>query len=66
MGKPDDLEKYRELTVNDLTFYVAKEIMNGLEEQTQELKFVVEGYGWFKLPIPGVSKDSGGNDEKNC
>jgi hypothetical protein len=66
MGKPEDLEKYRELTVNGLTFYVAKEIMNGLEEKTQELKFVVEGYGWFKIPIPDVSKDSGGNDEKNC
>lgn len=66
MGKPEDPQKYQELWVEDMQFYISKDIIAGLEEKSKELKFVVEGYGWFRIPIPDVRKDSGGKDEKNC
>ena len=31
--------------------FVHKDILDSLDKSKKELKFVVEGYGWFRLPL---------------
>lgn len=54
MGKPDDLQGYREITIHDLHIYIDKSILGEIDEHNKVLRFVVEGYGWFRVPIDSL------------
>lgn len=51
MGKPQNPREFREIQVDGLHIYVHRDILKDLDRTKRELKFVVEGYGWFRLPL---------------
>ncbi len=55
MGKPDDPEKYREIKIDKLQIYIDKDILKDFDKKKKVFRFVVEGYGWFRVPIQELS-----------
>ena len=50
MGKPDSTEDFESFSVNDITFYVKKDVLEN-ELIDNSLSFYIEGYGKYKLEI---------------
>ncbi|HYF82927.1 MAG TPA: hypothetical protein VEB00_07870 [Clostridia bacterium] len=50
MGIPESTECFEAFSINDITFYIAKDV---LESELKEnfLDFYVEGYGKFRLEV---------------
>jgi len=51
MGKPENPDSFIRLTADDLTIYVAKEILGSLESGQSKLLVALSGYGryWIYL-----------------
>jgi len=49
MGKPDNLERYGLIRCDDIEVYVAPDIWQRIEPQTEKILIAIEGYGRFWL-----------------
>lgn len=54
MGAPDDLEGFVQFQADDLTIYVARELLQKLEPGAEKQPFYLDGYGrfWIDLAEP--------------
>ncbi len=59
MGKPEDLENFREIRVKGLSIYVEKNLLKDTETHKKGFRFVLEGYGWFRIPPKYLNVDTG-------
>lgn len=47
MGIPEDPENFVQFEAGDLTVYVARGLLNGLEAGIRQMPFYIDGYGRF-------------------
>jgi hypothetical protein len=50
MGKPANTEAFEIFSVNGITFYVAKDVLES-ELKSNSLDFYIEGYGKYKFEL---------------
>ncbi|MGE5631069.1 MAG: hypothetical protein ACM3TR_08245 [Caulobacteraceae bacterium] len=56
MGKPKNIDDYDMYKNGDLLIYVERKTLEKANPSKEELEFLLEGYGWYKLKL----KKSGG------
>jgi hypothetical protein len=49
MGKPESIESYGLVQCGDLEIYIAPDIWQEINEQTEKILIAIEGYGRFWL-----------------
>lgn len=58
MDKPENEQDYIRFMAEDIEVYLSKEIREGLDPETTELRFAIAGYGRFYLKFDPVSDPS--------
>ena len=53
MGKPENPEEYVRFQDDDIEIYLAKDIFENLEPETEKILFAVQDYGRFWLWFDG-------------
>ncbi len=58
MGRPESVEEYKRYEIDDLVVYIDKEILSELDPNKKKgLRFLVEGYGMFMVPMEEIYPD---------
>ncbi len=54
MGKPEDVEDFERFEADDITIYIARELLERKEPDTERVAFYIDGYGKFWLHLRGA------------